>query len=148
MKNLLKRAARRLGFEISRTRDPNGPDPFAVMTYLVSEPSPIIFDVGAYGGQTAWRFRELFPKAVIHCFEPFPASYDRLSSSVADDPLTKIYRMALSDSSGSALLNTNRYDATSSLLSSDPRASRYWVANSMDTVGQIDVVTETIDEFC
>jgi len=147
MKNLLKRAAQKVGFEITRTRIAVL-DPFAVMRRLVTEQKPVIFDVGAHVGQTALRFRSLFPDAIIHCFEPYPASFDLLSASVAGDALVKRHSVALSDSAGSAKLNANRFEQTNSLLPSDQRASYYWGPNLLDTEAQIEVATQTIDGFC
>src|SRR5512145_1663757 len=99
MKYLLKRAAQKVGLVR---------DPFAVMRRLVTEQRPVIFDVGAHVGQTALRFRSLFPDAIIHCFEPYPASFDLLSASLAGDARVRRYSVALADSAGHAKLKVNR----------------------------------------
>ena len=31
----------------------------------------VIFDVGAYVGEIAAKYKQIFPKSTIHCFEPF-----------------------------------------------------------------------------
>ena len=38
--------------------------------YLNKEDHPVIFDVGANNGLSAIEFKEWWPKAIIHCFEP------------------------------------------------------------------------------
>lgn len=38
----------------------------------------VILDVGANVGQSALGFAAAFPKAAVHCFEPFPASFRQL----------------------------------------------------------------------
>jgi FkbM family methyltransferase len=41
-----------------------------------------IIDVGANVGQAALRFREQFPRAVIHCFEPVRSTFAKLVKNV------------------------------------------------------------------
>lgn len=152
MKQMLKSAARKLGFEISRVKtgarseDP-GQDPFRVMRHLVAQPNPIIFDVGANVGRIALRFWSLFPDATIHCFEPFPESYSALCSAIGSDTRATAHQLALSDSVGSARLNVNRFRETNSLLPSDQRATPYW-GDALETDAEITVRTQTVDAFC
>jgi len=49
-----------------------------VLASLIRLESPLIVDVGAYTGTSAIRFRELFPKSRIRCFEPNPEAYAEL----------------------------------------------------------------------
>lgn len=46
--------------------------------YLIREDSPIIFDVGANNGSSAKEFKQWWPGAVIHCFEPQEECYGDL----------------------------------------------------------------------
>jgi FkbM family methyltransferase len=105
----------------------------------------VIFDVGAHVGDTVAKYRSLFPKAHIHCFEPFPGSYDRLAANVAGKARTHLHRVALADREGATKLNINRSAATNSLLSSDSRGSFYWGEHKLETESAIDVVTNTVD---
>jgi FkbM family methyltransferase len=118
------------------------------MRRLVTQPNPVLFDVGANIGQTALHFRSLFPDAAIHCFEPFPESYRALCSSLGSDARTATYMIALSDTPGFSRLKVNRSRATNSLLPSDHRASHYWGDNLLDTDSEITVPTQTVDAFC
>ncbi len=45
-------------------------------------------------------------------------------------------------------MKVNRFEQTNSLLPSDQRASRYWGANLLDTDAEIEVATQTVDNFC
>ena len=38
-----------------------------------------IFDVGAWIGNSGVAYREHFPKATVHAFEPFPDSFEEVS---------------------------------------------------------------------
>jgi FkbM family methyltransferase len=150
MKQFVKAAAKLFGFEIHRV-SPNLPyvsDPFIVMRRLINNPKPIIFDVGANIGHTAKRFRSIFPEAKVYCFEPFPSSFERLSSALNGDPAVESHQLALSNLPGTSKLTVNQSTATNSLLTSDTRAANYWGPNLLDTQDVIEVKTETLDRFC
>ena len=66
---------------------------------LESVARPVIFDVGANVGQTAAGFREHFPGAEIHCFEPVPASFRALQSHTAGMDI-RCHQLAMSDTPG------------------------------------------------
>ena len=164
MKKLLKSVARKLGFGEPR-REPQPQvvnatdaaaknaaaptqDAFLAMQSLVAQPNPVIFDVGANIGQTAQRFRSLFPAATIHSFEPFPDSHEALRLALIGDSHALAHRLALADAAGSATFHVNRFNATNSLLPSDDRAQLYWGNNLLDTEAHITVPTQTVDAFC
>ena len=141
---MLRRAIRKIfGGRHRRSRDP-----FLVTRRLVQAASPMIFDVGAHVGETAARYRALFPEASIHCFEPFPESFDRLSAAVRGDARTTAHRVAVADSTGTAKLRVNRASVTNSLLASDGRAAQYWGAGLLETETEVTVDTLTLDDFC
>ncbi|MBT8115612.1 MAG: FkbM family methyltransferase [Arenicella sp.] len=146
----MKAAIKALGFEIHRISpaEIDVTDPLIVMSNLVNNPEPIIFDVGANVGQTAMQFRSLFPAAKLFCFEPFPCSFESLSFAFNEDPQLESHQVALADASGTAKLTVNQASATNSLLISDTRAAYYWGPDLLDTQDQIEVKTETVDRFC
>jgi FkbM family methyltransferase len=123
-------------------------DPYLVQRRLVKADSPVIFDVGANVGQTALRYRSLFPRAVLHCVEPFGPSFEQLNKALDGDSNVVLHRLALAAASGSARLNVNTSAATNSLLQSDARAARYWGRGLLDTERTVEVVTRTLDELC
>jgi FkbM family methyltransferase len=133
-----------MGLEVLRSKDA---DPFLIMERLVTKSNPVVLDVGANVGQSARHFRSLFPGATIHCFEPFPDSYDALCSSLRGDGRAQAHKLALSDSTGSSQFNVNRNRATNSLLHTDPQATRFR-GNNLQTEIQINVSTQTVDAFC
>jgi len=114
---------------------------------LVADDPVYIFDVGAHIGQTALRYRTLFPAALIHCFEPYPDSFEQLVAATGRDKSIIPHRLALAESAGVAHLNVNRSSATNSLLPSDARASLYWGADLLDTRSTVEIQTETVDRM-
>ena len=57
----------------------------------------MIFDVGAYLGQTVAEYRRLFPEGKIYAFEPFPEHFLFLKRSFSEDNNVKVLEQALSD---------------------------------------------------
>jgi FkbM family methyltransferase len=140
----LRALAHALGLRAQR-RDAEA---FAAQRRLVRADAPVIFDVGAHLGQTALRYRALFPRATIHCFEPFPESFAALSRALAPDAGVHAHRLALGSAAGHGTLNVNRSSATNSLLRSDERAAGYWGRDLLDTQTTIEVPLATLDAFC
>ncbi|MGQ0699100.1 MAG: FkbM family methyltransferase [Panacagrimonas sp.] len=73
-------------------------DPFLrdLRTALPQARLDVIFDVGANIGQSVRKYREAFPDALVHAFEPVAESYKRLSSSFATDARVRCERLAFS----------------------------------------------------
>jgi FkbM family methyltransferase len=123
-------------------------DAFAAQRRLVTRATPTIFDIGAHLGETARRYRLLYPQAVIHCFEPFKASFDTLQAALAADALLHAHQLAVGAAPGRASLHVNRSKATNSLLASDARAATYWGQNLLDTDETVGVPVTSLDAFC
>jgi len=147
MKKLIKNLIGRFGYKLQR-KGSAGLDPFEVKKELILSTTPVIFDVGAHIGSTAKQYRQLFPNALIHCFEPFPQSFARLKTETTNDSHTSVYNLALSNKKGKALLNANRSPATNSLLSTDEKGSFYWGEGLLETMDKCEVETTTVDHFC
>jgi FkbM family methyltransferase len=148
MGKLVRRAVRKLLAGTRWERERRKRDPFLVTQALIRKPAPLIFDIGAHVGETAARYRTLFPDARIHCFEPHPQSFATLVATYRGDDHVVPHAAAVSDSTGTAKLHANRDSVTNSLLASDSRADNYWVAGVFDTGEEIAVQTIALDDFC
>ena len=122
-------------------------DPFVIMRELNDSEAPLILDAGAHIGLAAMRYRELFPRAKIHCFEPFPESYAALKDAVGALSPIEIHNVALAAAEGQAEFSVNRNSATNSLLASDDGAEIYWRSDAPKTTGTLTVPTKTLDGF-
>lgn len=112
------------GFEVRRLPEVAGRDPFLFMQQALGEAaSPLILDVGANVGQSLLRFRELWPQAVIHAFEPGRRSFAELERQTAGMPRVHLNQMALGAAAGSAEFCENSQGDMSSLLE---MASEAW----------------------
>jgi FkbM family methyltransferase len=148
MARLVRRAVRKLlaGTRWGRAR--RSRDPFFATQKLIRSRAPLIFDVGAHVGETAARYRALFPDALIHSFEPFPASFESLAATFGADSRVVPHNVAVAETTGAATLRVNRASVTNSLLESDRRGDDYWGKNLLDTEGEIAVKTLALDDFC
>jgi FkbM family methyltransferase len=146
MKALIKKSLALAGYEITRI-SATEPNPFEIQKSLCRIETPVIFDVGANIGQTTHIYRNLFPRAVIYAFEPFPASFYSLKQTFANDADIRLFELALANTRGEAMLYSNALSLTNSLLVTDESAERYW-GNVVRTKDQLTVKVETIDSFC
>jgi FkbM family methyltransferase len=89
----------------------------------------ILFDVGANEGQTVKAFRNNFPSATIHCFEPNPECCRRLTNfGVA------VHQMALGNEAGEIGFDQSQGQSDMFFVTHKPTAEK--------------VAIDTIDNFC
>jgi|JI10StandDraft_1071094.scaffolds.fasta_scaffold90130_2 FkbM family methyltransferase len=115
-------------------------------TRIYPAPTPLtVFDVGAHAGDSVASFRELFPRAKIHAFEPAPENFRRLHARFAASPGINCHPTAVGATTGRVQLHLNNYDATHSVLPLDPVEINRW-ADSADVTqtGTIEVAQCTI----
>lgn len=150
IRNAVRSAFERSGYEIRRRRPPVwGEDAFRDQgRLLAAAPVRTILDVGAHVGDTAQRYRVLFPSAVIHAFEPSPQSHDRLAQRFADDTGTSAHHLAVADRPGHRRLYVNAVEMTNSLLPLIPSSAAVARASSERLDETIDVEVVTLDAFC
>ena len=67
----------------------------------VTSDRPVILDIGCNDGTHTRWFLELFPEAIVHCFEPDPRPRRRFAENV-HDPRAHLYPIALSAEDGTA----------------------------------------------
>lgn len=124
------------------------PNAWAAQQHFNTVHAPIIFDIGAFTGDTAVKYRQYFPNATIHCFEPFPDSFEQLKRNTANDPQIHCYPFALAQTDGNATLYANAFAQTNSILPTAEHADRLWGANLFDTHSTVAVPTRTLDSVC
>jgi FkbM family methyltransferase len=147
----IKLACQAMGFDIIRLSPQKlvGLDPYhAQKTIFHNRPVKNILDVGANIGQTADKYRTLFPQATIYSFEPFEEAFNQLSKAFSGIQSVKPHKLAVSDSSGSKTLFVNQDNTTNSLLATTNVANTTLINGQMTSVGTVQVQTTTIDDFC
>jgi len=149
MKRLLREALQRLGVDVRLTRSYHV-DAFGDQVKLLNDrPVETVFDVGAYNGSSAARYRKLFPAAKVYAFEPFEASYNELAAVAASSGgMILPFRAAVGAKSGTANLHVNESAQTNSILANDPGQKRIFDIPEMRPVSQSPVDVVTLDGFC
>ena len=141
---------RRFGYEVQRLGQGFHADPYEDQRAILSGRREVrhVLDGGANVGQTAGRYRALFPGATIHSFEPFPESYEALVRAYAGDDKVRAHRLALADSAGFRTFHTNSDSVTNSLLPADPGAEKILGTGMIAPRGSVEVEATTLDAFC
>jgi FkbM family methyltransferase len=147
-KNEVKRLLSKLGIRLLKSHShkfstDNANYPELANRYTQGENhNPIIFDVGANVGQTALAFRDQFPAAQIHSFEPFSPQYKVLERNTRAHSII-CHRLALGSEVGQMrvrLQSTSPHYTENSLLSHPSYDSKEEL---------IELITvSAVDEFC
>ena len=148
MKSMLKSGLRMLGYQISRHVDPveELPAAYRALKHVCSSDSgATIFDVGAHHGETEKLLRGLLPAAAIHCFEPFPSSFEVLQTKISSK--SRAYNFGFADTAGSKSFQSNVWDGTNSLLPFEASAPTNWGRGELRSECQIECRFETVDQF-
>ena len=147
-KEALRKPFVALGYDLRKMNQrPWVYDPMAVQRRLVASiPEPIVFDVGANVGQTLQRYAAAIPNARVHCFEPFPASFNALAETAAQYPRATAHELALADADGERVLHASTtYHTRNSLLERPTGGRTYWRGGALDE--EVTVRVETLDSF-
>ncbi len=118
MKNIIRRFARKIGFDIIRTNAVSkmGVNPYLDMAKFVDSKEPILFDVGANQGQTIFKYLEVFSNSNIYSFEPSPKAFEILRDNTRNIENVSIWNYGVGSKTDSLLLNENEYSVMSSFL--------------------------------
>ena len=123
-------------------------DPFDDQHFLIKNPSPVIFDVGAYIGKITEKYAVLFEDSTIFAFEPTPSAFSRLRQRTKKLSNVKIFNVAISNYNKKCKFNLNKFSPANSLLDTAITANKTWGDNLIDTEKSIIVTSCTIDQFC
>lgn len=154
LRKLLRGVLARFGFELRRRHVVtvrNVPeDPHVLQQYLLEKAgieAPVILDIGANQGQSVAAYRKVSRRAMIHCFEPFPAALEILKKRFQGREGVQIHPFAVTDRTGTQTFHLNRHIQTHSLLPRPQTGRRYYPRVAAPAGEKIEVACTTIDEF-
>lgn len=148
-KGWIKGLALRRGLLVRKLPQGRQGDAFFDQAALLKGRDPhIVFDVGAYLGETALTYRRLFPNATIHCFEPVPESFVKLSAALANEPRVRLNPLVISDGTQPVEMHVNRFAGTSSMLSPSRDVGAYLSSDLFEEVVTHQVRSTTLDSYC
>lgn len=105
-----------------------------------------VIDAGANRGAFTDAFLRLHRPERLVLVEAIPELALKLQAKYAGDSRISVVSAALSDRSGEAKFEVNRYEASSSLLPIDPRNSS-WFGRDLRVANSISVITLTLPEL-
>jgi FkbM family methyltransferase len=123
-----------------------GKNAFADQARLLNT-AEVVFDVGTHTGEEASTYRQMFPAAAIHCFEPTPARATALRAAFNDDPRVSIHTCALHRFNGTAVFRQYAADNANSLYAFDSRAGEFIEEQYLAASGEVNVETRTLDSI-
>lgn len=103
-----------------------------------------IYDVGACIGTWTLLAKSLFPRAVVHAFEPLAthcAEFGRATAGVAD---VRLHRIALGATPGNATMHVMSHSDSSSLLAAAPAGRAEW---NLEEVTGVQVEVHRLDDY-
>jgi FkbM family methyltransferase len=123
------------------------PKPQTGYRFFSKDMPMVIFDIGANVGLISQKFRDMYPSASIHAFEPTPEAFRRLSWRFRKEPSFAGNNIAISNEKTTATFHVNNeFNKVNSLL---PRDRDMQVKHGLASVDQtIEVKTSTIDQYC
>jgi len=143
MKNVIRKVARKFGYEIARTKEVSvGFHKHSDLKRLLAHVSkPLILDIGANAGQTVEEMKALFPESSIHSFEPSPKTFQNLASNVKGLSGVKLNNFGIGSTQSESTLLENTSSVMTSFLEMDKDG---WGDISRRTVVRV----ETLDAYC
>ena len=136
---------KKLGYDIMKNSTinyvPFGRDPIKDMNFfLKDEDFPMIFDVGGNTGQSITRLKKIFPKSIIHSFEPSPTTFEKLNAYCNTFTGVKAWNYGVGSAKAVLPFLENSYSDMSSFL--EPSESCW---GTIDKVTNVEVIT--LDSF-
>ena len=152
LKKIISKFFRIFGFQIQKYshKSNNVKEPYYHFRKMLSNiKSPVIFDIGAYIGDTVSLFNASFPTSTIHAFEPFDESFDHLENRFSDKKNIMVNNKAIGSSiSNNQSMYITKNSGSSSLLQPEKDANILWKGDPLEFKKKINVKTTTIDFYC
>lgn len=153
MRQAIKSLLGRFGYELRRAPggEPYHRDEFADQARLLGGAAKVVLDVGANVGHSVVTYRQLFPGATIHAFEPGAEALKELRRRAGVLPDVQIHDLAVGDADTTAVLHTHKGNFNNSLLPSAADAARHAPEDlkwAFESAGEQPVRTARVDTFC
>ena len=151
IKNNISKLIKNFGYEIHRTSEKSNSlkEPFYHFRDLINHTQPVIFDVGAFVGDTVEQFKSSFPESWIHAFEPFNESYAILNNRFKNTDRTFSNNFAMGDSlEKDAVMHVTQNIGSSSLLQPTKNANEFWKGSPLSVEKKVKIKITTIDKYC
>jgi FkbM family methyltransferase len=114
---------------------------YDVQRFAGTRDLPVVFDVGANVGQSAYGFVRYLPKAQIFCIEPVSTAFQQLKAEYGHHDNIRLVQLAFGSKRETIDIQLHKDSELNTLVNKQERVA--------DLTGQTETVTvETIDNFC
>ncbi len=139
----VKSLFRKFGYEVNVYRPTHfGENPVSDIEKLLTDNSAVtIFDVGANIGHTIESFKDMFPEAQIHAFEPGTNAFNTLEKIYGSHKNVILNKAGVGSASETKMFLENSMSQMSSFLPLGPDG---WG----EIVNKIPVAIITLDDYC
>ena len=116
---------------------------------LFAHRSPqVVFDVGANVGYETDRYLRAFPEAVVHAFEPTPATFVTLQQAYGAHARVRLHQVAVSTEAGEADFRVDNRVFAGGANSLLPHGRRFLDDQAHAAYTTVGVPTVALDEIC
>jgi FkbM family methyltransferase len=127
--------------------DENSDDPFIILSKVLDAPkTKLVIDGGASIGETTQRLSALFPKALVHAFEPFPDFHQELQNKANLNPKIIAHHLGLGKCEDKVFFNVNKSQGTNSILKSNNRSKEIY-GEQMSIEKEIQIPINSVDNL-
>ncbi|MCH8859981.1 MAG: FkbM family methyltransferase [Thaumarchaeota archaeon] len=119
---------------------------FKDMFDILGKPK-IIFDVGAWEGDSTEIFLSFSPNSEVYCFEPDPVRYQQLEKNFKNKDNVYTFNVAIGEKEGVQDLFQFDHSPSNSLMPFKKDAQRY-LFHETKILGKSQVNVTTLDKFC
>jgi FkbM family methyltransferase len=156
IKKIIKKILNIIGYNISKIDNKYKKLSFNdIHKIKIDIDNPIIFDVGANKGQSIRRFKNIFPKSIIHAFEPIKDEFSKLQDEFKNEKNIILNNFALGDSCGSKKFNIMASTGHSSFYKINPntewlkiRSKEFASTEKEYEKKVVEVKIDTINNYC
>lgn len=154
MKNFIKKIINLFGYKIMKIKSTDATDLDGLTKSLITKSEPVIFDVGAYNGSSVKRYKKLFKKPIIHCFEPISDDLNKINNNYPNDQKLFLNNVGVGNEKGYKKFNINTKRNTSSFKKLIPnttwvkkRSKNFNVDDKKFTIKEQNTKIITLDDY-
>ena len=121
IRNIIQKIINFFGYKVTKFKTIDHGDLNHLTKFLTDTEKPIIFDVGANKGQSILRYKKIFPKSIIHSFEPNKNEVEKLVPKYQNENSIVLNNVAVGEKPGNLEFNINAISSHSSFKNLIPR---------------------------
>ena len=157
IKNIIQRIIDFFGYKITKSKTIDYVNLDHLTKFLTDTEKPIIFDVGANKGQSILRYKKIFPKSIIHSFEPNKNEVEKLVLKYQNENSIVLNNVAVGEKPGNLDFNitasaTSGHSSFKNLIPNTTwikeRSKKLNIDSKNYTTKKVNTKVITLDDYC